>query len=385
MSLSKKIFIASSIVFIGALLFWGVYNLSFKEKKAVATPAKVEDAKTPSPAPSAPLIKDTSKEKIASINDDSVISPVISNDAKSISYYTNSGQVFQIDLDGSNKKTLSSSNMTGIKNVLWSPDKNKSLTEFQDAKGKIRFSYYDFLAKTARILNENIVKASWQNSAKIIYTFFDSKNKVSNLSVSNPDGTEWKKLSDLSYAGQKINLVPQSGLISFWNNPDANYETNLFTLSTIQSNKTLIFKEKFGADFLWNQQGTKILASHSDTKDGHKTELALINSQGGEYKPLDMPTFVSKCAWAKDGKNIFCALPGGIPDNSILPNDYINQKILTVDTFWKIDTETGKKTRLVELADIKNKFDAQNLLLSADESVLFFVNRYDKKIYRINL
>ncbi len=387
MPLSKKIFIASSVVFIGALLFWGVYNLSFKEKKA-AKPSASAEVKEETKEENDPKIfdKDISKKKLAPITDDSVISPVLSNDGKAISYYSkNSGQVFQIDLDGNNKKILSDKNIAGIKNVYWSPDKNKSLTESQDYSGKVRFYEYDFLTKSGKALNENIVKAAWQNNSKIIYTYFDPQKKTSNLSFSNLDGTDWKKLTDLSYAGQKISLVPQSGLLSFWNNPDANYETNLFTISPIQGDKTLVFKGKFGADYLWSQQGTKLLVGHNDAKGGSVMDLGVINSRGEEYKRLDLPTFASKCVWAKDNVHIFCALPGGMPDNIILPNDYINQKFFTTDTFWKINTETGKKSRIVELSDMKENLDAQYFLLNNDENKLFFVNRYDGKIYRINL
>lgn len=382
MSLSKKIFIASSAVFVGALLFWGVYTLSFK-KKAPADATKAEETKKSfSPLD---ILRINNKEKIRAISEESAVSPVISNDGNAISYYeAGTGKVFQVDLDGNNKKALSDKKLFAVENAFWSPDKNKALVKIKSSGEKNLFSYYDFIANTGGTLSENIVSATWQNSSKIVYTYNDPSKKTGNLSFSNPDGSEWKKLADLSYPKQKIALVPNSGLISFWNNPDANYETNLFTISPIQGDKKLIFKGKFGGDFLWNQQGIKILVSHSDVKNGHQTELAVINIQG-QYKSLDLPTFASKCVWGKDGQTIFCALPGSIPDNSVLPNDYNNRKFLTVDTFWKIDTETGKKTRLVELSDMKEEYDAQNLLLNSDESMLFFINRYDGKIYKIAL
>ena len=111
-----------------------------------------------------------------------------------------------------------------------------------------------------------------------------------------------------------------------------------------------------------------------------------MNYNGGEYKNLGLPTFISKCVWSKDNKTIYCALPGNIPTNSILPNDYKDQKFTTTDTFWKINTTTGEKNRLVETNDMpKNALDASEFFLNTDESLLFFVNKIDKKLYRIVL
>jgi len=74
-----------------------------------------------------------------------------------------------------------------------------------------------------------------------------------------------------------------------------------------------------------------------------------------------------------------------IPENSILPNEYDSKKFTTTDTFWKVDIATGKKTRLIELKEMSDTFDAANLFLSSEETMLFFINRKDDKLYRIKL
>ncbi len=385
MSLSKKIFIFSSVVFLTTFFLWGIYRLAFKKNE----PLVVDESKNSSSSQKEEkqdLTKVISKsnQKIIPITQEKVLAPTLSNsNNNSIIYYSQNGQVFEIDLEGNNKKTLSEKEIFGIKNVSWSPDKSKVLVEYEPGKTPSLFSFFDYSQKKGAFLNQSVLNVFWQNNNKIIYTYSDSKN--SNLSSSNPDGSDWKKLTDLNYAGQIISSVPNSGLISFWNNPDANYETNLFTLMTLNGEKKIIFKGKFGADYLWNQEGNRVLISHSNEKNGHRIELAVAKSNGEKYKNLGIPTFVSKCLWSKDGKTVFYALPGDLPNNALLPNDYNSGKIQTTDTFWKVNTETGEKKRLVELNEIEVQVDAENLFFNADESMLFFINRRDGLLYRISL
>jgi len=67
-----------------------------------------------------------------------------------------------------------------------------------------------------------------------------------------------------------------------------------------------------------------------------------------------------------------------------LPNDWQEGKISTVDTFWKIDVGSGKKERLVDPEKISGSFDAINLFLSPDAKTLFFTNKADGKLYKLN-
>jgi len=113
-------------------------------------------------------------------------------------------------------------------------------------------------------------------------------------------------------------------------------------------------------------------------------ELAITNSQGGQFQNLMWATFSSKCTWSADSRFLFCALPGNIPDSAILPNDWQEGKVSPSDTFWKIEASSGKKERLVETEKIVDSYDAINPFLSKDEKTLFFTNKSDGKLYRLN-
>ncbi|MFZ5982586.1 MAG: hypothetical protein ACOYS2_03410 [Patescibacteria group bacterium] len=378
MSAPKKIFIASLVIFLTALAFWGIYFLVFKKTSPSNDPSSESSLLDKKSA-------DSSSEKpgkLVAISQDSVISPILKDDGVTIIYYSSqNGQVFQIDLEGNNKKTVSDKNLIGLKKVLWSPNQTKVLSDFGDQGIK----FWSYSEKLGGDLGKNIKSANFQNDQKIVYAYFDQKTNQSSLNVADWDGKNWKRITDLSFYGQNIIPVPRSGLVSFWNFPGANFETNLFTVPIIGGEKKLLFSGKFGADYLWNPSGSQLLVSHSNEKNGHKTILALLDSQGQNYQDLGLPTFVSKCVWGQNGKTIYYALPGSMPGSAVLPDDYIQGKFKTTDTFWKVDTTTGKKERLIDLSEIGEKIDAENLFLNSNESFLFFVNRYDGKIWRIRL
>jgi len=378
MSLSKKIFIISSSLLALLLLLWGIYYLSFNKSGNIT--AQKETGIQPA------LQDKTTGEKIRLLTQEPVLGPTFVQENHSVRYYSReNGKTYQIVSDGTDKKTLSDKELPGLISVLWSPNKTKVISKFSRENGQPQYFYYDFSADKGTPLKNNLDFVIWQNNNKIFYKYYDSASHERSLNIANPDGTDWKKITDIAFKDISIAPVPQSGLVSFWTKPDAYSETSLQSVSVAGQNSKTLFAGKFGADYLWNNDGTKVLLSHSDVQSGMKIRLAVINGQGGEYKNLEIPTFATKAVWSKDNKTIYYALPGSMPDGVILPNDYYAGKFKTIDTFWKVDVETGKKERVVELDKINGQFDATELFLNYDESMLFFINKTDGKLYRLDL
>ena len=375
MSILKKIFFLSIFLFLFSLLLWGIYVISFK--KDTANTAQNNSA---SETPAATNAQKANVGKINAALDEPALSAIVLSDKiRYISKITK--EAFEVNLDGSGKKNLGLGKIGNLTSAFWATDGQKIILKLNAG-----YATYGFDKNIQTPINKNVEDVYWQTNAnRIFYKYYDTSNKERSLNVSDPDGSNWKKLADIPYRYLTVSSVPMSGLVSFWNSGDAWDETNFSTVPAMGGEVKTIFKSKFGADYLWNNDGTYVLISHTDQRGGNKMQLAMANSNGGEYKNLDIPTFVSKCAWSKDGKSVFYALPGNIPDNSILPNDYKNQKFNTADTFWKVDIFSGEKKRLVEPAEIKSKFDADKLSLNADESLLFFTNRTDGKLYKIAL
>lgn len=378
MPLSKKIFIGSTAILAFFLIFWGIYTFSFKKADVPQTPPAEEKNKPVD-------IPKTSSSQITAISEEAVLAPVLTPEKTAIKYYSkNDGRVYQISLDGTNKKTINTRELPGLASAVWSPDTSKAITRFE-TNGKNKFFYYDYAKGQGVQLKDNLDTVSWQNDNKIIYKYFDPKTKERTLNISDPDGSNWNKITDISFRNLSLAPVPKTGLVSFWNSPDAFFETLFLSTPIIGGEKKTLFSGKFGADYLWSPDGSLVLISNFQDKASSKMQLAVANDRGGEYKNLDIPTFVSKAVWSRDNKTVYYALPGDIPTTAILPNDYADKKFTSADTFWKINIITGEKSRLVDLDKINGQYDASNLFLNSDESLLFFINRTDGKLYKIDL
>jgi hypothetical protein len=205
------------------------------------------------------------------------------------------------------------------------------------------------------------------------------------LNISDPTGENWMNLGEVEYKNISIAPIPRTGMVSFWNSPDAFTQTLFQSVLISGGTSKIISKDFYGADYLWDYSSEHILISHTENKGGNEPILGVMNSNGGEYKNLGAPTFVSKCAWSRNGKDVYYALPGEIPDGMVLPNDYNARKFYTADTFWKMNTETAEKEKLLETDKIKEKYDVQEMFLNEKEDFLFFLNRIDGKLYRLSL
>lgn len=380
MPILKKIFFFCLFLFVLSLLLWGVYNLSFK------TPASQNSTATTTatPANTTPTF-DPEKAKITALTQRSVLAPILTSSGQSVKYFSKDGSgLYETDLDGKNENTLDGQTFSGLANAFWSPDQTTAELQFF-RNGQTSFVYKNFSTHQELPLKNNLDKVAWQTNAnRIFYKYYDPKSGERTLNVSDPDGRNWKKLADLVYHDVSIAQVPQSSLVSYWNTGDAFSQTNFQTISVLGGTPQTLLSNVYGADYLWNSSGSYVLVSHTDSKGGHQMQLAVMNYNGGEYHNLDVDTLVSKCVWSTDAKTVYCAVPGNIPSDAVMPNDWNNHKFNTSDTFWKIDTTSGQKSQLIDPKNIPGQYDATNLFLNQDESALFFVNRFDGKLYKLS-
>jgi hypothetical protein len=392
MSVAKKIFIISSVLLASVLFFLGIYNISFKPKNTAPENSSMQAVNSTSSNTSGLVNKVEeklgikNKEKIYALSQGVAISPFVSAKDEKIKYYNPSnGSVSEVSFGGDGRSIIDENNFEGLEKVSWSPDGSKVISRFNSG-GKIQYTSYDYGTKKFFKLADGIEFATWNSLGdQIVYKYSDSKTKKKTINTANYDGSNWKKITDVLINNFWMATVPQSSFVSYWNSPNALEETSLSLVSTVAGDSKKIFSGRFGADYLWSPNGTKALVSFTESRGGSKISLGVINSNGGEFQNLNIPTLASKCVWGKDNKTIYYALPSFSAENGTLPNDYQNGKITSKDTFWKVDITTGKAERLVEVVDIKSAYDAKNLFLSPSEDILFFINSADRKLYGINL
>jgi len=387
MSNLRKIFFFSLFLFIGTLLFWGVYNISFKNSDNEGESGILKKKGESQIAENVEKVKNVYDNKISLISDEAVLSPTLSQSGDRIRYFSpGEGSVFEIELDGTGKKKISDSGIKNPSKAIWSQDKSKIILKLLNETDNSSFYVFDIVAQKTEKIEKKLDEVSWQiNADRIFYKYYNSATRERTLDVSDLNGKNWKEINKISYCDVSLAQIPKTGLLSFWNSGKSDEKTIFEYVPIVGGEKKTIFSEKFGADYLWSESGDYVLVSYISPEEEGKLKLGVMSYAGEGFKNLDVPTFVSKCVWSKDDHLVFLAVPSGVEASAKLPEDYKTGKIKTADTFWKVDTVTGEKTRLVEVKDIKEEFDTQNLFLNSDESVLFFVNIKDQKLYRINL
>jgi Tol biopolymer transport system component len=374
MKILKKIFIISSILLLFLLVFFGIYTIAFKKE----TVQKVQRDDTDGFD-----IENLMSEKMTNITSDSVISATIGPDGETVRYYDAlDGRVWTMTLRGTNKEVLSGETRGVPENVKWSADGASAILTHADGT----ISVYNHATNVSSDLRSGMDDVVWAGvSGKIIYKYYDEASKERSLNIANADGSNWKKLADLPYRYTDFVQIPSSILAAFWPRAGSENASELFTVSTINAGEPKkIYSAVRGTDYLFSPDGKNILVS-SPSADGSTITLGVMGASGQEYTDLMIPTLVSKAVWSRDGKSVYYALPNDVPDNTMWPTDYTEKKFYSQDTFFKLDVETGKKTRIIELDEIKESVDATGLFLSPAEEYLFFINRENDLLYRLNL
>ena len=370
----KKIFIISTILLLVIVVFFGIYLIAFKPRDVQNIVNDVEENMD---------IVGVESEKITNITSESVISAALGPNDDTIRYVDGvSGRVWTTTLRGSNKEMLKKETLGTPQTVKWSHDGNAAIIKYPNNSIYVN----NFVTNTDSRLRDGMDDVVWAGmDDKILYKYYDAQSKERSLNIANSDGTNWKKIADLPFRDTIFAHIPLSILVAYWPQAQSDVSTELFTTNTISDGESKkVFFGLFGGDFLFSPDGKKILVS-SVQSDKKTITIGIMDSNGKNYNDLLVPTFIQKTVWSKDGKSIYYAQPTEIPASSILPEDYNSGKFMTKDTFYKMDVTTGKKQRIIDLQEIKEKVDAYNLFLSPMEDTLYFINKGDRLLYRISL
>ncbi|MCA9364934.1 MAG: hypothetical protein KC736_03515 [Candidatus Moranbacteria bacterium] len=384
----RRIFIISSVIASVFLVFFLIYLFAFRSD----TSPSVSDSSSDQSVSDVDVLDGEEETpfshqagSIRVLTSVPVLSAVFRSDTENILYYSVDGRVTEIDSSGSIVNVVSDGAVPDIVGALWSPDATKAITRLSSDDGD-RLFVYDHNTQSSTPLRKGIDFALWSyDGSRILYKYYDSETKERSLNVSFPDGSDWKKIADLSYRLVSVQQIPRSSLVSFWNYPNGFEETKMSVVGISGGDASDVFTSRFGADYLWSPDGLSALVSSIVSRGDERLSLGVINENGGQYRDLGAPTLASKCVWSSNSIYVYCAFPSSVPAGSVMPNDYLSKKFDSRDTFWKIHVATGKKERVVALDEFSDAYDAVNLFLSSSEDALFFTNRSDQFLYRIDL
>ncbi len=379
----KTFFYISLSLFILTLIFFGVYHFAYRnnplDPKAGNTSdmASSDTSFTNNSLPSEPI------SKIETVINEKNIGATTLNE-NGLAYFSTEGRSLKKLSLESHESSIIIDNLPGTPvEAVWANNKNRALVLLES--NGLRWHLVTLATREVLPLKENLKYPSFSNLGDKIFYQYTTESGTASVNVSNPDGSDWKELVALPIRNVFTTPIPKSSDVSFWDRPNGLEKSFFRAASFSGTNMRTLLSDHFGGDYLWSPDGEKVLVSFLKEKGTSQISLATINKNGGELTPLLIPTLVSKAIWSADAKTIYFALPGSLPENIVLPNDYFSKKLLTTDTFWKLDFETGKRERLIEGNDIGVPFDSTSFFLSQKGDILYFLNRRDGKTYQISL
>lgn len=393
---AKKIFIIAAFLLALVAITLAVYNIFFSGKTPVETSAPTSSSALPSGSETAGATPTQTSSsgtpqnsvspstlKIKPISQVSVYGAAIGVDGQTVKYFSRAnGHVFQSDFDGLNLKEISSVTLTGLVKAVWSPDKEKVIGVFSDSGG-IKKYFYDYTDNQSSLLNSNMGYVAWSpDSKQIAYQFTPATSDESTISIANPDGSNWKDI----FKTRLDNLIvewPIKEKVSLRTQVSGLSQGLLYAIDSASGDFTRVLSDIYGLNVKWSPQGDKILYSKTSSY-GKNPSLMLTDETGASSKDLALAGLVDKCVWSKDDRTVYCGLPQEMNPNATWPDDYYKGLVALKDDFYKINLETGEKTKILGSTD-EFSYDAQDLFLSPKEDYLFFTNRSNGLLYSLKL
>ena len=370
----KKILIILIILLVLVVGLLAVYNFFLKNEEPVEPTLTPPTTTTPTTSLTGP-IKPISQEPI--------LDPII--DGQKVKYYSkNNGYVFESSFDASERTRLSSNILTNLLKIIWSSNKDKVIAIFDD-EGEVKKYFYDYQTGKSTLLNQDIRHIAWSPSEdKIAYQYYNSQTEDNNISIANPDGSQWTTV----FTTRMKNLIvewPNSEQIAIRTKPSGLAQSVVYTIDLATGDFQKIISEIYGLTVLWSPLGDKMLFSETDNQ-GKNLKLKIADLAKSTIGELDFVTLPEKCVWSQDNRTLFCAVPKTISNLATMPDDYYKRLVSLADDFWVINLDIGEKNKIYIPTDEEEiSYDVQQLLLSPLEDYLLFINKRNGHLYSLEL
>ena len=348
---------------------------------------------TTSPASTTPPLLTPSPSQKLSLMSQNPVREYFLDNQSNLTLVQPDGQIVKITKSG--VTTLSSTPIANLINTSFSSDGLKVLAVFGE-KASPQVSIFDVASKTWQPLNTSFESGSWSPVGQKLVYFEEKPEKSSlfTLDFGNPKAKPQEVLKIQAYDLRPHWTGPQEILLA--EKSSSLYFGSLLRFDLAKKTLSLVLESQPGLEVLWDSSSSRGLFFRSDPQDGGK--LNLFDRNGTIREQLKFLTLPTKCVFgsaslAAESKTptstptiktvIRCAVPRGEDELKAwpLPDTYQKKSIFTSDDFYEIDLTDGAVKTLFSESD-KN-FDAENLKISGNR--LYFVNRYDNRLYSISL
>lgn len=374
------------------------------------TPAPISPAQTQTGAPiqtngisqMAP-VQETLRGQMRKLTDAAVASLTISDREKPFVRYIEkgNGHISEMAPDENIPAKISNTTLTGIYDAFWGKNGDYLIARKIGNGGSVQ-NIYGTIDKTSETnaSGESIGKLNAVVLPSNILDIAVSPNKTKVFYLTKNGDQTSGGIADFKASGPSNNILnifnspisewqiswPSANLISLTNKPSYDTEGNTYILPVQNGNKI----EKFVGDIVGL---TTILSP-----DGKKSIYSLSSNRGlitqyydsseiDGYAILPITTFPEKCVWSKINEDIvYCAVPS-ILYTGKHPDEWYQGILSFSDDIYLVDLSNLSRRLIASSLDIQSgeEVDVINPVLSADESILAFINKKDSSPWVVKL
>ena len=318
--------------------------------------------------------------QVASVVNDPVLSPFMTNGGSLQYYNENDGKFYRLD-DNGQPVALSDKVFYKVDDVTWSADGDRAILEYPDGS-KISYNFDTNRQVTLPKHWEDFSFSpdSTQISAKSMGD--DVENRY--LIVANADGSKAKSLSAIGNNADDVYPVwsPNNQAAAMYTQGvDFNRQEVFFVGLNDENFKSTIINGR-GFEPLWSDSGDKLLYSVYSSDNGMNPSLWIVNAQGdniGQNRTnLGLVTWAQKCTFASNS-DLYCAVPSSLREGAGLFPELADG---TNDLLYKIDLKTGAK-KLIAIPETEATIS--NIMVSSSQDNLYYTDSQTGGIYSIKL
>lgn len=280
-------------------------------------------------------------------------------------------------------EAISDKQFYNVDMVSWSPDGNSAILEYPDSSN----IYYDFATDKQVTLPQQMTEFKFDQAGdKVGFKWMSELANDDWLGVANPDGSEIKFVEPMNSATEDVQVgwSPSGQVVALYREGTGLNSMDIYFIGQYGENFKSLTVQGRGFEGKWLPDGKHLLYQVYSDNTGSRPSLWLTRADGDNIglnnNPLGLNTWIDKCTIT--GTSAYCAVPESLPEGAA----YVPEVADNIpDLFYKIDLTTGAKTLLARPVGDRQSYTAQQLVVSDDESVLYFIDKQTGRLYSLNL
>ncbi len=339
-----------------------------------------------------------------------------------LDYFVSNNVTIVVSPDGTiatitnnNADNISSSKIKNIISTGFSYDGTKILINFGDRQSP-QTSIFDMKTKTWTPLVVGMISPQWSPSDYRIMYLKNNSNGTEALTTLDASKTKNNVVIVTTLHVQDLSLLWRTkNDVLLYDNPSVYSFGSIWSFNLQKKSLNPVINDQRGMEALWSTATTTIGLLFTGDSSQYGGSLRFIDESGSILQRFGFLTMPGKCLFSQynatpstvatntslarpatsttslpattASSSSYLALYCGVPrdqnmiSSARLPDDYEQMSFFTSDNIYRINTSNGSVTTLFN--DQNQTMDVSRIKVF--NNALFFVNRYDQKLYSIKL